>query len=277
METEMSYGSDYHYLPITSIESGSDHTVTPDLLGLTVQIVNVYYVGMPESGDWVLVDAGMPGSSDKIIETAEERFRRPPSAILLTHGHFDHVGSLIELVRYWKVPVYAHVWELPYLTGQKPYMAPDPTVDGGLVAKMSGWFPNEPINLGRHIHSLPDNESVPYLPGWKWLHTGGHTPGHISLFKESTRTLIAGDAFVTVRQESVYKVFTQELELNGPPKYFTSDWQAAKKSVEKLEALKPAIAVTGHGLPMSGELLAASLSRLVSQFETVAVPHEKLQ
>jgi hypothetical protein len=46
---------------------------------------------------------------------------------------------------------------------------------------------------------------------------------------------------------------------------------------KKLEALKPAVAVTGHGLPMSGELLASSLGRLVSQFETVAVPHKKLQ
>jgi glyoxylase-like metal-dependent hydrolase (beta-lactamase superfamily II) len=40
---------------------------------------------------------------------------------VLTHGHFDHVGSVIELADYWNVPVYAHKLELPYLVGQMDY------------------------------------------------------------------------------------------------------------------------------------------------------------
>ena len=42
MEPRLSYGSDYHYLPVTSVESGTAHEILPNVLGLTVQIVNVH-------------------------------------------------------------------------------------------------------------------------------------------------------------------------------------------------------------------------------------------
>lgn len=90
------------------------------------------------------------------------------------------------------------------------------------------------------------------MPGWHWIHTPGHTPGHVSLFREDDRCLIAGDAFVTVKQESLYAVATQEQEIHGPPAHFTPDWAAARQSVERLARLPPAIAATGHGTPMRG-------------------------
>lgn len=274
MEMEMTYGSDYHFLPVTSIRSGEGVEVRPDLFQLTVQIVNVSFIGNPEHGDWLLVDAGMPNRANEIIEAAEERFGtgNPPKAIILTHGHFDHVGSIIECINHWNVNVLAHEAELPYLTGKKSYMSPDPTVDSGLVAKMSPWFPNEPIQIGNRVHPLPSDGTIPHLPGWRWLLTDGHAPGHISLFHESTRALVAGDAFVTVKQESIYKVFMQDLEINGPPKYFTSDWKAAKASVLKLAKLNPKLAITGHGKPVEGETLTSGLQQLSDNFDLLALP-----
>ena len=62
-----------------------------------------------------------------------------------------------------------------------------------------------------------------------------------------------------MKQEYLYKVITQEQEISGPPRYLTTDWKAAKESVIKLEKLKPLAAITGHGIPMSGELLSTSL------------------
>ena len=210
----------------------------------------------------------------EIISITEERFgaNSRPKAIILTHGHFDHVGAIIELVKHWEVPVYAHEQELPFLTGERSYPEPDPTVEGGMVAKISPLFPNEPINLGKHVERLPSDGSVPQMPGFRWIHTPGHTPGHISLFREVDRSLIAGDAFVTVKQESLYKVLTQELEVSGPPRYLTPDWQAAWDSVRKLEGLKPNVAVTGHGIPISGDLLSSSLEKLVQEFDRIAIP-----
>lgn len=83
--------------------------------------VNCYLVDGP--GDsWALVDAGLPGFS-ALIKRHAERYHgsTPPSAILLTHGHFDHVGSALELAEHWNVPIFCHRLEAPYLTGRSDY------------------------------------------------------------------------------------------------------------------------------------------------------------
>lgn len=274
MQEDMHYGSDYHYIPAVSVRSGTGVEVLHDVYCYTDQIVNLVLVGKPDQGAFVLVDAGMPGSAKEIISVAEARFgsRAKPKAIVLTHGHFDHVGSLIELLEYWNVPVYAHAAELPYLNGTQSYPEPDSSVEGGLIAKMSPLFPNEPIQLGGRIHQLSPDGTVPHLTGFRWIHTPGHAPGHISLFRDEDRVLIAGDAFVTVRQDLLYNVLTQKLEICGPPRYLTTDWEAAKESVNKLADLNPAFAVTGHGHPVSGLELSEGLERLAAEFDQVAVP-----
>jgi glyoxylase-like metal-dependent hydrolase (beta-lactamase superfamily II) len=142
------------------------------------------------------------------------------------------------------------------------------------MALLSFAYPNKAIDLGGRVRALPEDGSVPEMPGWRWLHTPGHTAGHVSLFRERDRCLIAGDAFVTTKQESLYAVATQEPEVNGPPAYFTPDWTAARRSVELLAELKPAIAATGHGTPLRGEPLAQGLKRLVAGFDEIAVPSQ---
>lgn len=262
-------------IPMSSIASQMFQEVSFNLFCYTIQIVNVSFVtGIKEKDDWVLVDTGMPGTTKQLLEVVEKRLdrKKPPKAMILTHGHFDHVGTVIDLVKKWDVPVYAHPNELPYLTGLKKYPEPDAGVEGGLIAKISFGFPNQSIDLGSQVQELPSDGRIPEMPGWRWIHTPGHSPGHISLFREKDRTLIVGDAFLTVRQDSFFKVVTQFQEICGPPRYFTTDWKAAKQSVEKLAALKPSVAVTGHGMPVSGKKLSEGLERLVRDFDQVAVP-----
>ena len=274
MAESMHYGDDYKYLPVTSKENGKGVEVLPDLYQYTVQIVNVVFYGRPDDGDFVLIDAGMPKSSKKIIEAAKERFgeNSKPKAIILTHGHFDHVGAVIELSEHWDVPVYAHKLELPYLNGMKDYQAPDPSVDGGMVAKMSPMFPHTGIDITERLHELPADGSVPYMPDFEWVHTPGHAEGHVSLYREKDKALIAGDAFITVKQDSLYNVLTQEKNIYGPPRYFTTDWVAARASVEKLASVNPEIAITGHGQPMTSNELAEALDKLVNNFDEIAKP-----
>lgn len=242
-----------------------------DVYMYTNQITNVFLIGNKEH--FVLVDAGMPKSGETLIAKIKEHFGdAKPRAILLTHGHFDHVGGLMEMVKEWNVPVYAHEMELPFLTGKQRYPEPDPSVEGGMIAKISSLFPNEPIDLKNHVQPLPSDGSVPHMEGFRWLHTPGHSPGHFSYFRDSDKTLIAGDAFVTVRQDKLYKVLKQEKEVSGPPRYFTTDWVQAKQSVHILRDLHPVTAVTGHGVPVVGEELTRDLEHLAVHFDQIAVP-----
>jgi glyoxylase-like metal-dependent hydrolase (beta-lactamase superfamily II) len=247
--------------------------VAPDVVRLRHLFVNVYFIGTADN--WVLVDAGLPGSADEIVKAAEERFGAgtKPSGIVMTHGHFDHVGAFPELFEHWDVPVWAHVLELPHLIGEADYPPPDPTVGKGAMALMSFAYPNKAIDLGSRVRALPLDSAVPYLLDWRWIHTPGHTRGHISLFRESDGILIAGDAFVTVEQESLYKVVTQKQEVHGPPAYFTPDWKDAEESIRILQELQPMVAATGHGTPMEGQALSEGLLALVADFDEVAIPN----
>ena len=250
--------------------------VAPGLAYLRDRIVNVAFISSSDGrdGPWVLVDTGLAGGASRIIRAAELLFGpdTAPAAIVLTHGHFDHVGSVRELVRRWEVPVFAHPLEMPYLRGRSAYPPPDPAVGGGAMATMSRFFPRKPINLGDAVHQLPADGAIPVIGEWRWIHTPGHAPGHISLFRDYDRALVAGDAFVTTKQESLYAVLTQRPEVHGPPAYYTMDWRAAEASVDELAALEPAVAVTGHGIAMRGARLERGLRELAEQFRERAVP-----
>lgn len=235
--------------------------------------VNYYFIQDQNTQAWALVDAGLKWSAPRIKATATELFgNKPPVCIILTHGHFDHVGSLATLASYWNVPIYAHPLELPFLTGRSSYPPADPTVGGGMMATMSWMYPLGPIDVHDHITALPLDNSIPGFGGWKYIHTPGHSPGHISLFRESDKTLIAGDAFVTTKAESALYALSYRKHLSGPPKYLTCNWASAKISILKLAALDPEIVATGHGHPMYGEEMRNALHRLARRFDELAQP-----
>jgi glyoxylase-like metal-dependent hydrolase (beta-lactamase superfamily II) len=239
--------------------------IAPDVGWLSISFVNVYFIGRP-GGAWVLVDTGLPGRANQILEAAEARFGAGtrPEAIILTHGHWDHAGSALDLANLWEVPIFAHHLEMPYLTGKSDYPPPDPTV-GGAIAFLSRFTPSGTRDFGDRVRELPSKE-LPGAPDWEWRATPGHSPGHISLFRSSDRVLLAGDAFATMNMDSWTGLVTGKRTLARAGTPFNSDWDATDASVKKLAKLRPDVVGCGHGIPRGDSELPAELERFAKRF-----------
>jgi glyoxylase-like metal-dependent hydrolase (beta-lactamase superfamily II) len=249
-----------------------DHDVSGDVFGVTrigVLFANVYALETPDGG-WVLLDTGLEGFSRRLRRSIEHCRGRGagPKAILLTHGHHDHAGNARALAAFWGVPVYAHRLELPFLTGQSLYPPEDRSV-GGAPAWLARIVSSVGYDLTGHVRPLPDGGEVPFLPDWHWLHTPGHSPGHIVLFRESDRTLLSGDAVVTMNLDSWLNQLTRRRRFGRPPASSTPDWETARQSVRALAELAPHTVAAGHGLPMSGPPIADELRAFA---ETMTFP-----
>jgi metallo-beta-lactamase superfamily protein len=111
-------------VPLDAIATG--------VVGLRILFVNLSAVQGPVG--WTLIDGGLGGTANRIEQWAKTHFgKTAPNAIVLTHAHFDHVGAIEELTRTCQIPVYAHREEMPYVTGERSYPPPDPSVGGCLV------------------------------------------------------------------------------------------------------------------------------------------------
>ena len=240
--------------------------VAPGVGRLGILFVNIFALGEP-GGPWLLVDAGLPGSAGVIRRAVARRFGAAarPEAILLTHGHFDHVGAARNLAEGWDVPLFAHPLETPYLTGRSDYPPRDPTM-GGAMAQMSRLMPDHGYDFDDLVRELPADGNVPVLRDWRWLHTPGHTPGHVSLYREADRVLLAADAFATMNLDSWSAFLTRKRELSRPSPPFTFDWATTRRSITKLAALEPKVLAAGHGLAMEGDHIAAELRRFAESF-----------
>lgn len=241
--------------------------IAPDVGWLPVSFTNVFFIGRP-GGKWILVDAGFPGSADEIFDATEARFGAGsrPEAIVLTHGHLDHVGNVGALADAWDAPIYAHPLEAPFLTGKATYPPADPTV-GGALAFFSRFLPRARRDLGGRLRELQTTK-VPGAAGWDWVLTPGHSPGHICLFRESDRVLLTGDALLTVDMDSWSALLSRKRELARPPTPFTIDWDAARASLRKLARLRPNVIAAGHGAPMSDPDLPERLEDFAERFRT---------
>ncbi len=229
--------------------------IAPHLHQLNLGFVNAYAIEVGEN--WVLVDSGLK-LNFAALQALETHFGKPPLAILLTHGHLDHAGSAAQLAAHWDVKIYASPMEKPFLTGQSIYPPYDPTV-GGPLAQMARVFPNAMFNFTNQLEIYPDNGKLEFLHGWLVLDTPGHSAGHVSLWREDDRVLIAGDALCTADFDSYFGMATQKKRFSRGGSPFTPDWDASKKSVGKLADLEPSVVAAGHGQPIMGADVPAQM------------------
>ena len=257
---------------MAEVEIPKEHVVPMDdiaegVRGLRIAFVNVFAV-THATGSWTLIDAGIPFSAGVIRTWAERHQQGPPLAIVLTHGHFDHVSAAGDLANHWDVPVYAHPLESPYLTGRKEYPPPKAGAGGGMMSLLSPMYPRGPVDLGNRLRALSTDAELNEMPGWQVVHTPGHTPGHVSFLRTSDLTLMVGDAFCTTKPESFFDAaIAQPPELHGPPAYFTADPVQAAQSIRRLAAMGPRVIAPGHGRALAGLEVQQKLAQFAAEYD----------
>lgn len=236
---------------------------------------NIYFIRVDAS--WLLVDAGWQHDRPRIEAAAAMLFGSgsAPLAILLTHAHPDHEGAARDLARSWRCPIYVHRAEVAIASGSFGAMWRHagpldrylilPAISA--VGRRRRDAMLERSSLLGLVAELEPDAVVPYLPDWRWVHTPGHTPGHVSFYRPTDHVLITGDALVTLEVNRIAGMLRGRQGLSGPPFCTTWSRDAARASVQKLAALEPFVLASGHGRPLTEadtpvrvQAFAASLS-----------------
>jgi glyoxylase-like metal-dependent hydrolase (beta-lactamase superfamily II) len=209
--------------------------IAPDVFHLPLvprNAVNAYLVGD------VLVDTGMRTSAGRLLEAVKGRSLR---AIALTHAHGDHGGSARKLAKELDLPVWVGAADRAATeTGTAVKKAPFDRPGINVVAGLLGDFPGVPV-----ARDLREGDEL--AAGFTVLDTPGHSPGHISLWRESDRVLLCGDVFFNMH------LFTTVPGLRQPPGPFTCDPPLNRESERKVTRLEPRVAGFGHGPVIEGD------------------------
>ncbi len=148
----------------------------------------------------LLIDAGI-SSSMPDIQREMERLGVPFESIetiIITHQDIDHFSGVAEIVnKLGDVKVCAHKEDVPYIQGEKRIVR----LNSGFMERISSLSEKEQEkvldifeNSSAKVDIKLSDEELEWFGGIKVIHTPGHTPGHICLYHENSKTLIAGDA-----------------------------------------------------------------------------------
>ena len=237
------------------------------LLSLGTLSGNVYFV-KPEAS-WTLVDTSVAKAAGPIQKAAEALFGTGtrPASIVLTHVHPDHAGSARALARAWDCPVYIPTGEMQLavvrnLDSVRQYANP---LDHWIILPILRALPRRWVQTALEKESLQEvarplepDAAIPGLPGWRSIMTPGHSPGHLSFFRESDRVLLSGDALLTVDMGSVGGLLAWLLRprvarVCAPPWYTNWDAQKTRDSIAAIARLEPRVVAGGHGVPLSSD------------------------
>ena len=180
---------------------------------------NVYLV--LHEGKVALIDAGLPGEHEKVLEYLKELGFAPEDVdlIIATHGHHDHIGSLKALKELTGANVAAHREEVPYITGKKSFRWSSPPVEVDIP--------------------LEDGDKI---AGLKVIHSPGHTPGSIVLYSEELGAIFPGDL-----------VHEENGKLREIPHEYSMNPKMNREAIRNISKLNFKHVLPSHGNPILNE------------------------
>src|ERR687889_1377527 len=207
---------------------------------------------LDEQNGNTLVDAGLPGQAEVIGAALAEASIgvRDLRRIIFTHQDLDHVGSGAALVRQSRATVLAHPADSPHIDGTLKPLKPSPEMLEQRPQMREALERLEPVRVDEHAE---DGDRLDLAGGTRVIFTPGHTPGHLSLYLEQPKVLIAGDALTA-----------EGGRLNGPNPPLTLDMDEAVQSVRKLADVDVETIVCYHG-GVVGDDANGQLRRVVQE------------
>jgi hydroxyacylglutathione hydrolase len=201
------------------------------LSGFPPNAVNVYVIGD------VLLDAGLAIDRRRILRQLQGR---TIAAHALTHAHLDHYGSSHAICTQLDIPMWCGADDVAAVEA------------GKLVARGGRMVPAakaHPI-----ARALREGDEV---AGFTVLDTPGHSPGHVSYWRESDRTLLCGDVMWG------FNPFTLRGPIREPFLSLSPDPRRNRESARRIVELDPALVCFGHGPPLRDPAkLAAAVAKL---------------
>ncbi|MDV3753396.1 MBL fold metallo-hydrolase [Elizabethkingia anophelis] len=179
----------------------------------------------------ILVDSGIRSSYNTVKKALQ---KTPVYQHILTHAHADHQGCSDQICADFEIPLLCHRDEV-FRTETGMVTNDYPTPQHWVAKLQQKYWAGQGHKVER---TIAENDRI---GNFQVIETPGHSPGHISLFRERDGVLIIGDAATNMN------LLTTATGLRLPPNIFTSDQQRNIKSLQKLAKLDPAIICFGHG------------------------------
>ncbi|MQF99046.1 MAG: MBL fold metallo-hydrolase [SAR202 cluster bacterium] len=204
-----------------------------------------------------VIDTGFPGNGQKILDYIRDIGRQTEDIkrILITHFHFDHSGSALEIHNLTGASIIAHKDEViknvdGTLLLRKGEENEPPPLWYKLALRATGLGRRSPKKPARQLHDTPVHKTVshgdivPGLGGISIIHSPGHTPGSISPFVLDPKIIFLGDS-----------VINNIDRLSRPLMWDRAKRRTLDRSLQELRELDATIACFGHGPALTEDVM----------------------
>jgi len=217
--------------------------IAPHIYSISLTAVNAFLIDTDDG--LTLIDTGIPGSGDKILQAVRELGKQPADIknILVTHCHADHTGSLAMLKQETGAPAWMHPLDAAMVRqgeSMRPVKPPPQLIYKIIVPLLMRTQQNATLEPAEIEHEIEDGAELDIAGGITAIHAPGHCAGQLLfLWPQHGGILFAAD------------VASNLLRLSWSIVY--EDFAEGKRSLAKVANLDFEVACFGHGNAIVGE------------------------